>query len=382
MKTIIILTLVGTAVAASPTPDPKAKSLVQQLGSPRYRERERAATDLLHMGRAAIVALTEGKTNSDPEVQARCEQLLPQAKSLDLMQRIERFRKDADGKLEHELPMWKSFREKIGTDQLARNLFADMLLVNGELLELMEEQPDKLTERVQKRAQEMYQELYGNPWGNLQLTDQTALRSIANEVCCLLFAATSPSYKPTPGDWMLANHFPQPHFINVLKDAKTGVPYRRVFFHYLDARMDDNTVNQCYWVLCQFKSTEAADVMAKALKGAKLSQPYSKAMAMSTIGTIGSKEHVAAVEPYLKDDTQVQQFVGKGRRGSVRLRDVALAMTIHLSGKNPKDYGYMWNVYPNQPLQYHQLGFATDEDRTAAFKKWADDNKKPEAPKK
>jgi hypothetical protein len=382
MKTLLILTLAGTAFAASPTPDPKAKTLVQQLGSPRYRERERAATDLLHMGRAAIAALMEGKTNPDPEVQARCEQLLPQAKALDLMLRVERFRKDADGKLEHELPMWKSFREKIGTDLPARNLFADMLLVNGELLESMQDQPDKLTERVQKRAQELYQELYGNPWGGVQLADPAAARTNANEVCCLLFAAASPSYKPTPGDWMLANHFPQPHFINVLKDAKSGSAYRKVFFNYLDARMDDNTVGQCYWVLCQIKLSEGADVMAKALKNAKMSQPYSKAMAMSVIGTIGGKDHLATFEPFLKDDTQVQQFVGKGMRGSVRIRDVALAMTIHLSGKNPKDYGYMWNVYPNQPVPYHQLGFAKDEDRAAAFKKWADETKKLEPPKK
>ena len=83
MKTLFILVLAGTAFAGSPTPadiaDPKAKSLIQQLGSPRYRERERAATDLLHMGRGAIAALNEGKTHPDPEVQARCEQLLPQA---------------------------------------------------------------------------------------------------------------------------------------------------------------------------------------------------------------------------------------------------------------------------------------------------------------
>jgi hypothetical protein len=386
MKTLLILAVAGTAFAGSPTPanlaDPKAKTLVQQLGSPRYRERERAATDLIHMGRAAIPALSEGKANPDPEVQARCEQLLPQAKALDLTLRVERFRKDADGKLEHDLPMWKTFREKIGTDIQARNLFGDMLLANGDLLESIEEQPDKLSERVQRRAQELYQELYGNPWARQQLGEPLGNRSSANEVCCLLFAAASPAYKPAPNEWMLASLYPQPAFTNFLKDPKTGAAYRKVFFNFLDARMDDNTVSHCYWVLCQNKLTEGADVLAKALKNGKVSQPYSKAMAMSTIGTIGGKEHVAGFEPFLKDDTQVQQFVGKGMRGSVRIRDVALAMSIHLSGKNPKDFGYMWNVYPNQPVPYHQLGFGTDEERAAAFKKWGEETKKPEPPKK
>jgi len=36
-----------------------------------------------------------------------------------------------------------------------------------------------------------------------------------------------------------------------------------------------------------------------------------------------------------------------------------------------------WIVYPNNLIQYHQLGFGSDELRTAAFKKWAEDGKKP-----
>jgi hypothetical protein len=61
--------------------------------------------------------------------------------------------------------------------------------------------------------------------------------------------------------------------------------------------------------------------------------------------------------------------------------DITLAVTIHLHGKNPKDFGFtQWRMYPQQMIPYHQLGFISEEARKEAFKKWADDPKTP--PKK
>src|SRR5689334_12572253 len=110
----------GAAAAAPPAPvvpaDPKlAHDLVRQLGSQRYRDREKAAAELVRMGRAAKPALVEGKKNPDPEVQTRCDQLLPQALALDLAFRVDRFLTDTEGKLQHDLPLLKAYREAIGT---------------------------------------------------------------------------------------------------------------------------------------------------------------------------------------------------------------------------------------------------------------------------
>jgi hypothetical protein len=383
------LFLAGTVLAAPPVaPDSpenhKAQELVLQLGSKKYREREKAAAELIQMGRSAKPALVDGNKNPDPEVQSRCSQLLPQALALDLLYRIERFLKDTDGKLEHDLPLWKEFRQRIGSDENSRKLFAEMLTVNGAILEAVEEEPAKVTELIQRRYQEMYFEMFGNPFGGGFRGGYQPGKLNANELCCLMFAASMPAYKPNQPDWMLSNLYTQPNFTTQLKDEKAGTAYRKVFFHYLDTRMDDNTINQCVWMLGQNKIKEGADIMAKALKDGKATQVYTKANAMCCIGTLGSKEHLKAFESFLKDDTQVQQFfVGGGQRGSIKVRDVALAMTIHLSGKNPKDFGFtMWNVYPNQLIQYHQIGFGTDEERANAFKKWDEEVKKSSEPAK
>lgn len=388
---VSVLFLAGTALAAPPVAadspeNRKAQELVVQLGSKKYREREKAAAELVQMGRSAKAALLEGRTNADPEVNARCYQLLPQALALDLMFRVERFLKDTDGKLEHDLPLWKTYRDKIGSDENARRLFAEMLKVNGAILEAVEEEPAKVTELIQRRYQEMYYEMFGNPFGGRLGGGYQPAKLNPNELCCILFAASMPAYKPVQPDWMLSNLYGQPNstFTNQLKDEKGGTAYRKVFFNYLDTRMDDNTINQCVWMLGQSKIKEGADIMAKALKDGKATQVYTKANAMCCVGTLGNKEHVKALESHLKDDAQVQQFfVGGGQRGSIKVRDIALAMTIYLSGKNPKDFGFtMWNVYPNQLIQYHQLGFGTDEDRANAFKKWDEEVKKASEPAK
>ena len=372
--------LAAPPVAKDSPEDKKAHELISQLGSKKYREREKAAADLIQMGRSAKGALISGKSHPDPEVQTRSHQLLPQALLLDLMFRIERFVKDSDGKLDHDLPMLKVYREKIGTDENSRKLFAEMLKVNGALLEMVEEEPAKITERIQQRFQEMYQEMFGNQFGGGFRGGYQPGSLNPHELCCILFVSASPAYKPTQPDWMLSNLYQQANFTNHLKDEKAGSAYRKVFFTYLDARMDDNTINQCVYMLTQHKIKEGADIMAKAIKNGKASQVYTKANAMCCVGTLGNKTHLPVFETLLKDDTLVQG--GRGQRGEIKIKDVALAMTIYLNGKSPKDFGFtMWNVYPNQLIQFHQLGFGTPEDRVAAFKKWEEEAKKPAAKK-
>lgn len=387
MKTLFPLAALlscGLAVAAPPAPadspdGKKARDLTAQLASPKYREREKAAAELIKMGRAAKPALQEGAKSPDPEVQTRCQQLLPQALALDLNFRIDRFLKDTDGKLTHDLPLWKAYREKVGSDENARKLFADMLRANGALLEAVEEEPGKATDLVTRRSQEMYQEMFVNPFGGLRGGGYRPNAVNVAELCCLMFAASTPAYKPAQPDYMMASLYTQGPFTNQLRDDKGGSAYRKVFFNFLDARMDENTLNQAGWILCQYRIKEGADVIAKALTGGKATQVYSKANALGCLGALGGKEHLKAVEPFLKDTAEMQQFIGRGgQRTTIQVKDVALAIIIHLNGKNPKDYGYaQWQVFPNQPIQYHQLGFASDDDRTKAFQKWEAESKKP-----
>ena len=390
MKAVLsfgVVLLAAVAVAAAPpvpTDSPEhrhAQELVVQLGNKKYREREKAAGELVRMGRQALNALREGMTNSDPEVYVRCDQLIPQAKSLDLLHRIDEFLKDEAGTKEHDLPMWKTYRKDVGKGPAERKVFAEMLKANGALLEAAEEQPGTVTEKITSRLNEMYQEIFGNPFNGRGGYRPTALN--ADDLTCIMFAATQPAYKPTQPDYMMANLYTQEPFMRRLKDEKLGAPYRTVFLNFFEARMDDNIVQQAAYLFPQYQIKQGADLMAKAVKNPRL-QIWSKASAVGCLGAIGTKDHIAALAPLLKDDSTIQQAFAGGPAGEIKMKDITLAVTIHLSGKNPKDFGFTyWQVQPNQMIQYHQLGFATAEARAEAFKKWDEASKKKDAePKK
>lgn len=386
MKTAVLCVLFGCGLAAAaPGPDPadtqKARTLVAQLASPKYRDRERAATQLIQLGRGAVVALTEGRKHPDPEVWTRCEQLLPQARAQDLNYRIELFLKDADGKATHDLPLWKAYAKAVGTGPADRALFVDMLKTTGPLLEAVEDEPARVTERITERVQELYMDMFGNPqvaWRG----DVMQGKYHPAEVAALMFAMVQPAYKPAMPDYYLSSVYANGGpFVEKLKNEKDGTAYRKLFFHHVGEKPDENTINQTVWMLSQYRIPGSADLFAKVLAGKPDLQVYTKAQVIAGLGTVGGKEHVQTIERFLKDTTQVQPFFAPrgGQQGEVKLMDITLAVTIYLHGKNPKDFGFVqWRLYPNQMIPYHQLGFVSEDARKEAFKKWDADPKVPD----
>jgi hypothetical protein len=388
MKTAVFCVLMGSGLAVAAPPDPattdKARTLVAQLASPQYRVRERAASELLRLGRGAVVALNEGKKHTDPEVWMRCEQLLPQARALDLEHRIDAFLKDTELKGTHDLPLWKAYSKTVGTTPVDRALYVDMLRISGHLLEAIEEEPDRITERITQRVQELYQEMFGNPqmaWRG----EIVAGKYHPAEIAAIMFAMTQPAFKPVQPDWYLSSVYANGGpFIEKLKNEKEGTAYRKVFFHHVGEKPDENTINQVVWMLSQHRVPGTAELFVKVLEGKTPLQVYTKAQVIAGLGTVGTKDHVKVIEPFLKDTTQVQPFfAGRGgQQGEVKLMDVTLAVTIHMHGKNPKDFGFtQWRTYPGQMIPYHMLGFTDEDSRKASFKKWADDPKVPDAKK-
>ena len=71
-----LLLLAGVAVAADVAIEEEIASLVRDLGSPRYKTRERASKRLWEIGQPARSALEAAAKSKDPEVAMRAETLL------------------------------------------------------------------------------------------------------------------------------------------------------------------------------------------------------------------------------------------------------------------------------------------------------------------
>jgi len=74
--TLVVLLLAGAGPSPSPSPAPDHATLIEQLGSPRFSEREQAATALRELGADALPALRTARSAGDAEVRTRAAAIL------------------------------------------------------------------------------------------------------------------------------------------------------------------------------------------------------------------------------------------------------------------------------------------------------------------
>ncbi len=77
--------------------------------------------------------------------------------------------------------------------------------------------------------------------------------------------------------------------------------------------------------------------------------------------------------PLLDDASIVQNNNANGQadRDNVKVSDYAMAVMLHLTAQNPKDFGMeRADLQQGWNLKAETISFRTDEDREAAIKKW------------
>jgi hypothetical protein len=104
-----------------------------------------------------------------------------------------------------------------------------------------------------------------------------------------------------------------------------------------------------------------------------------KADAIVCLGLIGEKEHLALIETFLKDKSEVSTFSMRRNNQNVTyttlLCDVALGMMIHMNGESPKKYGFAGMSvfgYTGDAYDVDCFSFTDEESRKKTFKMWED----------
>jgi hypothetical protein len=368
---IVALPRLGAAPTELDSPDyRKAKELVHRFRDDRFSVREAASKQLLVMGRAAKRALLEAKDDADAEVAQRCRRLLPLLIAEDLKARIDAFTADTDGKQEHDLPGWKRYQKLVGKEKESRELFAQMLKTNSRIFEQYEFEPTQFGSLYAARCAE----LAVGGGGRLRSPPPTV-----GDAAMLFFFDSDPEFaKPGQNNRYLGNLLYQPVFRTALRDPKS-VPLRTLFFLWMESRDDPNTVTVALTLVQEFALKEGIPLTIRIVND-KLQNSYYRAQAITVLGKLGSKEHGKDLTNLFTDDLPLQPFNLKGKNGTVQLRDVALAMAIHLHGQKPKEFGFEFVDNESNLWSYYNLGFESDEKREASLKKWKnwaeDQNKK------
>src|SRR5262245_30688300 len=141
---LLSLALITTAPPADSDLKKRAEALVSQLGSADYRDREKAARELLDIGYPAKNAVLAGQHSPDTEISDRCTKLYPAIWRHDLDKRIRKFLDDPDAPIPDDLPGAARWLKVAGDGSKSREMYAEMVKVHPEPLLDVELHPERL----------------------------------------------------------------------------------------------------------------------------------------------------------------------------------------------------------------------------------------------
>lgn len=349
----------------------KARSweLIDLLGDPSFRVRQEATRELLGMGRIAREALNAGKSDPNAEVRQRCRQLLPIAERLDLMARIDSFLNDPTAN--HDLPGLSKFLSMVGDEKSGRQLYAEMIKTEPELLRLIEGSQSQVVDSYRNRVTQT-QQLFNT---GVRVVNGTRIEPEIpiGQLATLLFVGTSASI-PT-NDTVhrtLSSLFYRAPIQKAFKGDGQAIALRKILYKWLETRSSDYASYQGVYLILQ---ADVKDALPLTLRLATEAGTYSRTrgLALMAVGKLGNKKHIPELEKLFDDQGVLTNVMINNVRGTVQVRDVALAMSIQLSGQKVTDYPF--DLLKNRAITYTSftyLGFSDDEQRAEAFKKWKD----------
>lgn len=338
----------------------KARELVEQLGAPKYSERQLAGTALLKMGIDVLPILNEGTEHPDREVRYRSAQLLDIVREADFTRRLAAFEASVNDNEDFGLPLWLRFRNLVGAGPETRRIFVEMQRAESSLLRAAGDSDEKTKALVADRMQEMQKQLQFQPRG----------LPIGSTAALLFVSGNEKVQTPDQHGWLIYNYVLQQPFNDQLRDGPRREPLRKLLGNWIRHNTSSAIAYQSMMVAMQFDLTEGLIPAEKMLSQAGQA-PQVRQYAVLTVARFGDVNWTTKLAPLLEDTGVCMQFQNNNMNYTTQVRDVALAATIHLYKLDPKTFGFD-NIRTNPQYGFDpaSLGFKSDDDRTAAKKKW------------
>ena len=377
LMTPTILMAVGSATAADPTgavaatlhqaAESTIDELILQLGAPSFSQREEASRQLQRRGIETQPQLILALDHSDAEIRQRVRRVLRQIIEEDFRQRTAAFAAGHALDDQRQLPGWILFRGIAGDGADARSLYLSAIKSEPVLLESLNQDSVYAAFAVRSRADSLYTYLIRNP----TMQGVVSNRQAANgNVAALLLAVANPSFdfddQTGQKIFQLMQHS---GYTQHLVPSSNQHAARRLAGQFIRRSADTSLAYQSLWLSMQCDLKEGL-VPAETIIRRGERQPYVMQNAILAVGKLGGLEHLELLKPLLEDETPVDDRVRKGGF-EPQVRDVALAVTMHLHGRNPKAYGFTKITSNLQTVfQPNTMGFDQQQQRDAAFKKW------------
>lgn len=345
----------------------RAEELVTQLGDSDYRDRERAARELVAIGYAAKDAVLAGQQSADQEISDRCQKLYPIIWRTGLEKRVQRFLDDPDGPIPDDLPGAARWLKLAGDGKTSRDLYGEMVKAHAETLLDVELHPDRTLTVYQEHVRQRFARLT-EPKGSVSSGPPAA------DVLLFLFLGAAGDVRPMAARGVSSSYYTQ--FLNSsylgskLSSADSGAPVRKLYAAWLEKERYPILLRRGMDVAAQHKVTECIPTILKLAAAPDVLGTY-RATALLGFAKLGTKDNLKDLEPFLASKTLIATVAVGGEPWQVQMRDVALGAATLLAGEDPADFGFERRP-PTTPLltSYTYYAFPSDEKREAAHRKW------------
>ena len=366
------LPLAPSLASESDISDKAVAQKIDQLGDPSFVIRETATRDLQRFGPQIQSQLIVALDHPDAEVRQRVRHVLHAVMKEDLRNRVNRFSNGQAGDDDPQLPGWEYYRDILGDGEAVRAQFAEALLAEPILMESLDQESAYAAHALQIRTQALYEKLIRTPGTHQQKNSRSRIAVAMPHMCvsALLIAAMNPDIQldEQTGQkiFQLMQHSGYTQRISADPNPQ---PTRHLVGQFVRRSVGTSLAYQMLWMSMQYNLKEGL-IPAEAIVRQQNQQPYVLQNAMLAIGKLGGKEHLGLLSEFLRDETPV---TNRRASGGLRpqVRDVALAITIHLHNKNPRDFGFNKIRDNTQTLfQANTMGFDNQQGREAAFAAW------------
>ena len=366
----LIILLLVSAVLAVAAEDPlqsnkvNVDQLIKQLGDPSFTVRENATESLAELGIRAQQELKRALLNPDLEIRMRAHRILLKSLQSEFAAKIAAFISDVDGKQEHDLPGWKQFRKTIGSDRNTRILFADMMRRESEILESFETGKN-LEPALFKRLAEL------RPGNGINRPTQAHPATLA----ALLFVA---SESKLATNTTLFSQFYSLLNYSSTKQMIQGSRHKDILLKMISQLVLKETSKTSHYypimLTLNYNMETTGLTLGRRLLKAQPASFSTTQYAAIAVARFGSQEDISLLLPHLKNvsvchtwsNPQIQPGVIK-----TQVRDVILALLIHMTKQDHKEYGFeLLRTTPTTLFHTYTCGFTTEEKREAAQAKW------------
>jgi len=341
------------------------QTLVDQLGSDQFRQRELAARRLIRLGPSSLTFLDEALKNGSTEVRRRATEVASAIRKADQLRRTAAFEARLEGDGEAAVPGWNEFRSRVKDAPNCRALYAQMLRAEWDLLEAAASDSSNVGALLIKHAQK-HNRLVRYDRKKESIGIAAAVMYVGAELDAGVLAKTG---RVVDGWCRLAN----------VKQCLTrpseplSQSFRQVLINWINI---DATNYYGSRLADEYEIREGIPAIQRVALDTEENLSYRR-WALHSLAKLGNVTHVAEIASVLEDETVCyMQRVGRGKKPKfvVQFRDIALGVSLHLSGQDPKDYNFdkVKMGVRGAVFQLNTLGFSSDEKREDAFRKWGE----------